>query len=91
MFIFEFEMTIFCSPPSDLNSLLNEETRFKLALKRYLNTHTHTHSTLLMCTYCLEISHPFEGYVRVNSLSTYVDTSLSSLICSHCAFLGFLI
>jgi hypothetical protein len=31
---------IFNALPSDLNGLMNEKTQFKIALKRYLNTHS---------------------------------------------------
>jgi hypothetical protein len=33
-------ITIFNNIPSDLKCLLNEEVRFKVALKQYLNTHS---------------------------------------------------
>jgi hypothetical protein len=42
---------IFSILKSDLKSIMNEKTRFNIALKRYSK---HTHSTLFMNTYCLK-------------------------------------
>jgi hypothetical protein len=33
-------LKIFNNLPSDLKGLMNEKTQFKIALKRYLNTHS---------------------------------------------------
>jgi hypothetical protein len=43
-------INIFNNQPCDLKCLMNEKAGFKVALKRYLNTH----SALLKNTYCLE-------------------------------------
>jgi hypothetical protein len=34
------DIKIFSSLPSNLRSLMNKQTQFKVALKRYLNTHS---------------------------------------------------
>jgi hypothetical protein len=54
---------IFNTLPSSLKSLMNEKPQFKVVLKRYL---IHTHSTLLMNSYFLKMTHTFKG------LCTYI-------------------
>jgi hypothetical protein len=46
---------IFNNLPSSLKSLMNEKAEFKVALKRYLTTHS------LMNFYCLKMTYPFKG------------------------------
>jgi hypothetical protein len=78
---------IFNNLPFALKSHMNEKAQFKITPKWYL---THTHSTLLMNTYCLKMTYPYEGYV--NSISwqywcIYVDVFLNSSMCNHCVLL----
>jgi hypothetical protein len=56
---------IFNSLPSDLRNLMIEKERFKIALKQFLETGTH--SVVLVNTSCLKMAYTFQSCI--NSIS----------------------